>query len=372
MVAAATEIERQGRTAVVRIRGDVAIPTARMLYGTLRALSRRRDVKKVVLDFGNIGRVDSAGIAVIGLMRKSLERAGKKLELDHMSERHTAALELAPPTSKPPPREEHVTYFELLGGRLLETAATVRALGRLVVDTVWQAGSVLGRRRHLPAGSVAHHTLDMGYDAVFIVGLLSFLLGMTIAFQGAVQLERFGAGVFVADMVGVSVVREFAPLMTAIVLTGRTGAAIAAELGAMRVNNEIDALTAMGVSPIRFLIVPRLAALTVVGPALTLMSAFIGIAGGVVVALGIQGTAPTTFWEHVVYRVQLSDWMQCIAKALAFSWILGITGTHLGMRAGHDAGSVGRATTRTVVVSIFLIIVVDSLFATFTAIGRHR
>lgn len=366
-----TEVERRGRTAVVHVRGDVAIPTARTLYGTLRALCRRRDVKKVVLDFGDIGRVDSAGVAVVGIMRRALQRAGKELALDRVTERHAAAFDLAPSTGKVLRPDDQQTFLEMLGDRLLATWATLHGLVRLILDTLWQAGAVVMRRRRMPAGSLPNHLLSMGYDAVFIVGLLSFLLGMTIAFQGAVQLDRWGAGVYVADMVGVSVVREFAPLMTAIVLTGRTGAAIAAELGAMRVNNEIDALTAMGVSPIRFLIVPRLAALTMIGPALTLMSAFIGIAGGLLVCSVVEGTSPTTFWAHVVYRVDMRDWFQCLSKALAFSWIIGFTGTHLGMRAGLDAGSVGRATTRTVVVSIFLIIVVDAVFATLISIGER-
>ena len=365
-----TQVERRGRTAVVHVRGDVAIPTARTLYGTLRALCRRRDVKKVVLDFGEIGRVDSAGVAVVGIMGRALQRAGKELALDHLNERHAAAFEMAPSTGKVLQPEERQTFLEMLGDRLIATWATLRGLVRLILDTLWQAGAVLMRRRRMPAGSFANHVLSMGYDAVFIVGLLSFLLGMTIAFQGAVQLDRWGAGIFVADMVGVSVVREFAPLMTAIVLTGRTGAAIAAELGTMRVNNEIDALSAMGVSPIRFLIVPRLAALTLVGPALTLMSAFIGIAGGLLVCTMVEGQAATTFWSHVVYRVDIRDWFQCLGKALAFSWIIGFTGAHLGMRAELDAGSVGRATTRTVVVSIFFIIVVDAVFATLISLGE--
>jgi phospholipid/cholesterol/gamma-HCH transport system permease protein len=210
----------------------------------------------------------------------------------------------------------------------------------------------------------------MGADAVFIVGLLSFLLGMTVAFQGAVQLQKFGAGVFVADMVGWSMVREFAPLITAVVLTGRTGAAIAAELGTMRVGAEIDALTTMGVSPIRFLVVPRMVALILVQPALTLMAMFIGIAGGFVVAGLTLDLSPMTFWSHITERVAITDFAHGIGKSLVFASIIGFTACHLGMRASGDANSVGRATTRTVVVSIFLIVVVDAVFATISTLAR--
>jgi phospholipid/cholesterol/gamma-HCH transport system permease protein len=227
------------------------------------------------------------------------------------------------------------------------------------------------RRAKLPAGSVGQQVLSMGADAIFIVGLLSFLLGMTTAFQGAVQLQKFGAGVFVGDMVSWSMVRELAPMMTAVVLAGRTGAAIAAELGTMRVGSEIDALTAMGVSPVRFLVVPRLAALTFVQPALTLMGMFIGVVGGMLVAGLILDMSATTFWSRMVYRVDIADFAQGIGKSFVFAWIIGLSGTHLGMRATGDASSVGAATTRAVVCSIFFIIVVDAVFATaITLLGR--
>jgi phospholipid/cholesterol/gamma-HCH transport system permease protein len=124
----------------------------------------------------------------------------------------------------------------------------------------------------------------------------------------------------------------------------------------------------MGVNPIRFLIVPRLAALTVVGPALTLMSAFIGIAGGFVVSALMQGTTPGAFWDRILFEVEIGDWQQCLIKSLGFAWIIGFTGSLLGLRAGHDAGSVGRATTRTVVVSVFFIIVFDAVFATIVSV----
>jgi phospholipid/cholesterol/gamma-HCH transport system permease protein len=166
-----------------------------------------------------------------------------------------------------------------------------------------------------------------------------------------------------------SMVREFGPMMTAIVLTGRTGAAIAAELGTMRVGSEIDALTAMGVSPVRFLVVPRIAALTFVEPALTLMSSFIGIAGGTLVAALLLQMGPATFWGRVVGRCGLWDFAQGIGKSFVFAWIIGFAGAHLGMRASGDASSVGNATTRAVVVSIFFIIVVDAVFATVISLS---
>src|SRR5262249_13817511 len=143
----------------------------------------------------------------------------------------------------------------------------LRAFADLAVDAARQLAAVVARRTRIPPGAVRHQLELIGVDAIFIVGLLSFLTGMTMAFQGAVQLQRFGADVFVADLVGMSMVRELVPLMTAVIVTGRTGAAIAAELGTMRVRSEIDALSTMGISPVRFLVVPRIAAITLAGPA---------------------------------------------------------------------------------------------------------
>jgi phospholipid/cholesterol/gamma-HCH transport system permease protein len=371
MSVATTSVERSGRTALVRVRGDVAVPTARHLYGMLRGLCRRRDVHKVVIDFGEVGRLDSSGVAVVMLVRRVMEKSGKQLELAHLEEHHAAAFELAPDKRTAPPRSEPGPgWLERVGDRVLAVAGTVRELASLVRGTAEQGWRVITRRRHLPRGSFYDHVLSMGADAVFIVGLLAFLLGMTIAFQGAVQLQKFGAGVFVADMVAWSMVREFAPLITAIVLTGRTGAAIAAELGAMRVGSEVDALITMGVSPTRFLVVPRILALTVVQPALTLMAMFIGIAGGMFVAKLVLDLSPAVFWAHMTERVELADFAQGLGKSLAFAQIIGFTACHLGLRASGDANSVGRATTRTVVVSIFMIIVVDAVFATIITLAR--
>jgi phospholipid/cholesterol/gamma-HCH transport system permease protein len=357
-------IERNGKVAVVHLHGDVIIPTANRLHGTLRNLCRRRDVRTVVLDLADVGRVDSAGVAVIELARRTLERSGKQLQLDNIGENQRAALELSPAGRTRPAPQRDETWLEAIGERMEHIGRSARELAALAADVIRQIGLIVTRQRKLPAGSVGQHVLSMGADGVFIVGLLSFLLGVTTAFQGAMQLTKFGAGVFVADMVGWSMIREMAPLMAAIVLAGRTGAAIAAELGAMRVGQEIDALTAMGVSPVRYLVVPRIAALTFALPALTLIAMFIGICGGMIVAALLLDMPALTFWTRIIARVHMSDFLQGFLKSFVFAWIIGLAGSHLGMRASGDASSVGSATTRTVVACIFMIIVVDAVFAT--------
>jgi phospholipid/cholesterol/gamma-HCH transport system permease protein len=379
----ATTITRDGRSAVVHLRGDLVVPRVRELYAELNAVARRRDVRTLVLDFSRAGRIDSSGIAVVALLGRQLAGSGKTLDLSRLGDQHRAALALAPdPAGAPPAPPAEVPEAavavraierlgERLGERVIGYGDGLRAFGRLTADSLRQLARVVMRRARMPGGALSQHLEAMGADAIFIVGLLSFLTGMTMAFQGAVQLQRFGAGVFVADMVGVSMVRELVPLMTAVIITGRTGAAIAAELGTMRVRSETDALAAMGIDPVRFLIVPRLVAITFAGPALTLIGIFVGILGGMVVATATLDMPAVTFWARVVDRVTALDFVHGLGKSLVFAWIIGLVGSHLGMRASGDASSVGSATTRAVVVSVFLIIVVDAIFATVTTLVRY-
>lgn len=363
-------VERSGETATIRLEGDVVVGTAAHLYRRLCNLCRRRDVRSVVLDFSEAGRVDSAGVATVSLGSQMMARAGKAFDLVHLGDRHLAAFALMPAfeSSAEVDREALPGVFERVGGSLLTAVDGAAAMVDLVVDSGRDAIAALTRRRRLPAGSVVEQAAEMGAGALPIVALLSLLLGMTLAFQGAVQLELFGAEAYVADLVGLAMVREFGPLITAVILTGRTGAAIAAELGTMRVREEVDALRAMGVGPVRFLVVPRVVALTAVQPALTLLSIFIGGLGGMLIAVSVLGQTARGFWEELLTAVFMSDFYHGLGKSLAFALIIAFVGCYQGLRSRGSAASVGQATTRTVVTSIFLIIVVDSLFATLSIV----
>lgn len=357
---------------VVALEGDLVRTTVRRLHRHLKAVARRKNAKTVVLDFSGAGRIDSSGLAAISVLAKHLQRTGRTLELTKLSKHHEATLSLLPKVPVQPEAEEPPPgTLERLGGAVIDVGDGARSLVGLIAETFRQGFAVLTRRKRLPSGALSTQMARMGVDGIFIVGLLSFLLGMTMAFQGAVQLQRFGAGPFVADMIGMTMVREIGPLMTAVILTGRTGAAIAAELGTMRVRSEIDALTTMGIEPVRFLILPRIISITIVGPALSLLGMFIGMAGGMLVATLTLDLPVLMFWQRMVERVELGDFAHGIVKSLVFAWIIGFSASHLGMRAGGDASSVGNATTRTVVASIFFIIIVDALFATVTLLVRH-
>lgn len=201
-----------------------------------------------------------------------------------------------------------------------------------------------------------------GANALGIVGLIGFLMGMILAFQSAVPLKRFGAQIFVADLVAISLLRELAPLMTAIILAGRTGSAFAAELGTMKVNEELDALTTMGLDPVRFLVTTRVLAAVLVTPLLTVFACIAGLVGAGLVVMSL-GFPLTTYLNQVRDATGLADMFGGLVKAGVFGLLVASIGCHRGLQTGAGAQAVGRAATRAVVGGIFLIVVADGLFA---------
>jgi phospholipid/cholesterol/gamma-HCH transport system permease protein len=201
-----------------------------------------------------------------------------------------------------------------------------------------------------------------GADALPIVALISFLLGMILAFQSAIPMKRFGAEIFVADLIGLAMLRELGPLMTAILLAGRSGAAFAAEIGTMRVNQEVDALTTMGLNPVRFLVTPRIIAALLMTPLLTLFSDLVGLLGG---ALTMQSfSIPyVTFLKEVDSAVTLTDFLAGFVKSFVFAVLVAGIGCLRGLQTTAGASAVGESATRAVVSGIILLVVVDGLFA---------
>ena len=201
-----------------------------------------------------------------------------------------------------------------------------------------------------------------GANALPIIALLGFLIGLIMAFQSAIPLKRFAAEIFVADLVAISIVKELGPLMTAIILAGRSGSAFAAELGTMKVNAEIDALTTMGLSPVQFLVLPRLVAGVVMTPLLTLFTNLFGLAGGAVVMLSL-GFPLVTYLNQVSRALKMSDLVGGLFKSLAFGVLVTGIGCLRGLRTGSGAVAVGRSTTQSVVSGLVLIIIADGVFS---------
>ncbi|MBM3202815.1 ABC transporter permease, partial [Candidatus Woesearchaeota archaeon] len=200
-----------------------------------------------------------------------------------------------------------------------------------------------------------------GPGAFPIVTLISLLVGLILAFVGAVQLSLFGAQVYIADLVGLGMAREMGALMTAIIMAGRTGAAYAAQLGTMNVNSEIDSLRTWGLSPIEFLVLPRLLALILMMPLLGIYAVFMGVLGGWLVAVSVFDISLVQFFSGVVRAVDLYDYGIGIVKCLSFALLVALAGCRRGMSCGQSAQAVGEATTRAVVDSIVYIVLADSV-----------
>jgi len=209
-----------------------------------------------------------------------------------------------------------------------------------------------------------------GAMALPIVSLISFLVGITLAYSGAIVLRRFGGDIWVADLIGVAMTREMGAMMAGVVLAGRTGAAYAAEIGSMKANEEIDALTILGISPVRFLVLPRVLALGLMMPLLALYANCLGILGGMAVAYTTLDIPPAAYWVEMLTIVDLPDVAVGVIKSVVYGLIVGLSGCRRGLQAESNAAGVGQAATSAVVTAILFIIVADAVFAVvFNAIG---
>ncbi len=241
-----------------------------------------------------------------------------------------------------------------------------RNIGRFFVmlgDEVFHLAAYLKERRGVYPGEVWNQMFFMGYRSFPIVAVLIFLVGVTIAWTSAAQLKLFGADIYLADFVGYAMLNELVPLMTGVILAGKVGAAVAAELSSMSVLEEVDALKTMGVVPEKFLMVPRLIAIVLAVPLLVAMADTVGIFGGIVVARITFGTPPSAFLREMMTMVDWTDFFWGMVKTVVFGLAVVVGSGYKGLTVGRSSGEVGRATTESVVLSITLIILIDCVFA---------
>lgn len=221
-----------------------------------------------------------------------------------------------------------------------------------------------GRARFLKR-DFSYFLFESGPMALPIVTLIAFLVGFTLAFIGAVQLQMFGADIYIANLVGLTMVREMGPMMAAIIMAGRTGAAFAAQLGTMQVNEEIDALQTMGLNPFDFLVLPRMTALVIMMPMLAVWADFVGILGGFFIGVFSLDISPILYFQQTVKAIHLNHFMVGIIKSFFFGYIVAFCGCLMGITCGRSADAVGKATTSAVVSSIVFIVIADALFTFF-------
>ena len=334
------------------------------VHERLVRLVTRRGAGEVAFDLAGVERIDSAGVALFGLLVDRAGRAGSRVTVTALSEQARRAFELfrvedeAAPTVSAGPG-----LLERIGASAERSWNDLIDLFSLVADTfAWSVGGA-ARTRRVRKGAVWVEAVRIGMNALPIVGLISFLVGVVVALQSAYQLRQFGANIYVANLIAVSMTREMGPLMTAILMAGRSGASIAAEVGTMVVSQEVDALRTMGLHPVRYIVVPKFQAMTLTMPALVVFANVLGIVGGFLAAWAYLGLGPSTFFHQVLKSLVLKDIWTGLFKSIAFAWVIVIIAANRGFKVHGGAEAVGQVTTASVVSSIFWVIIVDAVFS---------
>ncbi len=319
------------------------------------------DATAVVLDGQGITAFDSAGAWVL---QTWLQRHSATAAYEHWQARWQSLMEAAQEHGKVPVEPEPKSgMLARLGQSSLSAVSQAQELLIFLGETAQVALGVVRHPNRLRWRSVLHHVEIGGFDALPIVGLMSFLLGVVVAYQGADQLRHYGANIFVVDLVGYAMLREFAPLMTAIIIAGRSGSAYAAQIGTMVVAEEIDALRTIGIQPTELLVLPRVMALVIALPLLTVFADITGVAGGMVMASLQLDIGWREFLERFGRELQGASFLVGLGKSLVFALVVAVIGCFQGFRTRGSADSVGRQTTLSVVQAIFLVIVVDAAFS---------
>lgn len=259
---------------------------------------------------------------------------------------------------------------EALGRKTAAGARIAVELTSFLGQVIAALGSMAIHPRRLRLTSLVHHMQEVGWNAIPIVALMSFLIGVVLAFQGSVQLRQFGAEVFVVDLIAISVLRELGILLTAIIVAGRSGSAYTAAIGSMKMREEVDAMRTIGLDPIDILVVPRVLALILMLPVLGLISDLAGLVGGAMMSWIELGVSPAVFQARLVSNTDVWHFLVGMIKAPFFAMIIGIIGCYEGLKVGGNAESLGRLTSTSVVLSIFMVIVADAIFSVvFALIG---
>jgi phospholipid/cholesterol/gamma-HCH transport system permease protein len=366
MSGAALSMDRRSDGAlVVHLAGPWLLQQTRPAPEELESALDPAQVGRVAFDAAGLAGWDSALVAFLARVLRTCRERGIDAERGGLPEgvRRLLALAEAVPERPATPSGPSPSWLARLGSVAI-------GAGRDLVDPLaflGEATGALGRlatlRARFPARDFGIYLQQCGAEALPIVTLIGFLVGLILAFMGAVQLLRFGATIYVADLVTLAMVREMGAVMTAVVMAGRTGAAFAAQLGTMKVTEEVDALRTLGLSPMEFLVLPRVLALVLMMPLLCLYADFWGIVGGVVVSSTMLDLTTTQYLNETFAAAQLSDVTLGVVKSVLFGLLVALASCYQGMRTGDSASAVGDSATRAVVAGIVLIIVTDGLFA---------
>ncbi len=358
--------DEEGR--VIRLAGPF---TVRHINPIARAM---RDVvpdgQPISVDIADVLRMDTTGAWIVYRLQRDWERAGLGFTLSGGSDDMRAliaqvAINDRPVQIRPDQRNPVIIRLEQAGAATIRAAETLGEFLGFLGVTLLTLGHCLRRRGGLRWHAIIRQIEVVGVDALAIIGLMSLLVGIVIAQQGAVQLRQFGADVFVVNLVGRLTFRELGVLMTAIMVAGRSGSAFAAQIGSMKVAEEVDAMRTIGLPPIEVLVVPRLMAAALMMPLLSFYGSLCALLGGGILCATSLGIPPVTYIQRLQEVVPITDVWVGLIKAPVFGVLIAVTGCYQGMQVGGNAEAVGLRTTAAVVQSIFMVIVLDAFFAVF-------
>jgi phospholipid/cholesterol/gamma-HCH transport system permease protein len=349
---------------------DQTLPDADALFAQIRAMGSPR---QLALDARALTSWDSGLVTFVMKLADHGRAQGLGVDESELPAGVQGLLRLAravPPRTGARRPERPLSFLANLGYEFQDFSRSTGEIVAFLGESVLAFRHLVTGQARLRRSELMLTLQESGPNALPIVSLISFLVGLILAYIGAAQLAQFGARIFVADLVGLAMAREMGAMMTAIILAGRTGAAFAAQLGTMQVNQEIDALRTLGISPMEFLVLPRMLALILMTPLLTLYSNLLGILGGAFVGTVVGGLNLTEYLLQTQSAVHLNDVAAGLIKSMFYGAIVAISGCMRGMQAGRDAAAVGLATTSAVVTAIVFIVVASAVLTiVFDAVG---
>jgi len=357
-----------GQGIELRLEGRVTAYTAAPIWQSAVDTLTRNPDRPVVVDASRLEYVDDVGIAFLFDLVRRERPAGAKVEIRELAPNLATLVRAFDPKdfAAPPPGRRPTGILEQMGRAAARQIAYAKQMAVFLGACAAALRQALTRRGVLNWGDVLDIATEAGANAVPIVLLVGFLMGLIIAFEIGLVARQFGAVIFVVNGVGIAMLRELGALMTAIVFAGRTGAAFAAQIGTQKVNEEVNAITTFGIDPIHFLVLPRLIAAMLVVPLLTVLADIVGIFGGALVMASFD-IGFVQFYYQLLEAVSAGDFILGIVKAAVFGLTIAAVGCQRGLATGSGAASVGLSATSTVVTSIVLIVVIDGLFAIATS-----
>ena len=346
----------------IRISGSLTKESAPALYFRLKKAGLPSGVKRI--DLRGLTRVDTSGVALIEWLRKTAE-GDPSLDYEGVSSEIAKLIEEFTSKAAQGETEKEVPdgLLEKLGGRLFDGfESSGRFLVLMAEIFYWSAAGIFSKAQRR-AGSVFDQCRVIGLQSLPLIALLSLILGVILSLQSAIQLRTFGANIYVADLMAISMVTEMGPMMSAILIAGRSGSAIASEIATMKVSEEIEALQVMGIDPLRYVVVPKFLAITLTIPLLVAFSIYLGVSGGILVGFSSLDIAPSIFLSRSAAAVSSADIVKSLTKSVFFGWVIVVISSHFGFSVSGGAEEVGNATTQAVVYSIISVIVLDALFS---------